>query len=142
MRLFLDSSVVLAACGSDIGASFEVIRLSEGCGWTLVGSPYVESEVLKNLSDVRAEAHDAWARIRAKLTMVDDLLTLDQAVVFDSAKDRPILFSALAWADVLLTHDHADFAVRLGREFYGLAILTPGMFLTRERAAGRLPAHQ
>jgi hypothetical protein len=51
---------------------------------------------------------------------------------------RPILFSALAWADVLLTLDRADFGKRLNTTFYGLAILTPGMFLERERASGRL----
>jgi hypothetical protein len=69
---------------------------------------------------------------------VDDVLTLDRAVVFEPAKDRPILFTALAWADVLLTLDRADFGALLGSTFYGLAIVTPGLFLERERAAGRL----
>jgi hypothetical protein len=60
--------------------------------------------------------------------------------VFTAAKDRPVLFSALAWSEVLLTLDRADFADLLGREFYGLPVLTPGAFLARERAEGRLGA--
>ena len=50
----------------------------------------------------------------------------------------PILFSALAWADVLLTLDRGDFGTLLGSQFYELAIFTPGQFLTREREAKRL----
>jgi hypothetical protein len=62
----------------------------------------------------------------------------DRAAVFEPAKDRPILFSALAWSDELLTLGRSDFGALLGGTFYGLLILTPGMFLERERAAGRL----
>jgi len=53
-------------------------------------------------------------------------------------KDRPILFSALAWADVLLTLDKGDFGALLGGSFYDLLILKPGDFLQQERANGRL----
>jgi hypothetical protein len=58
--------------------------------------------------------------------------------VFAPAKDRPILFTASAWSDVLLTLDRKDFVGLLGTEFYSLPILKPGDFLARERAAGRL----
>jgi hypothetical protein len=61
--------------------------------------------------------------------LVDDVLTLDKPVVFPVEKDRPILFSALATADVLLTLDRADFGRLLGTAFYGLEIMTPGMWL-------------
>ena len=47
--------------------------------------------------------------------------------MFPVKKDRPILFSALATADVLLTLDRADFGRLLGTRFYGLAIMTPGL---------------
>lgn len=96
MRVFFDSSVLLAACGSDRGASREILRLAASAGWTVLSSPYVIEEVLANLSDLPAAATDNWARLRSDITLVDDVLTMDQAVVFDSAKDRPILFSALA----------------------------------------------
>jgi hypothetical protein len=48
------------------------------------------------------------------------------------------LFTALAWSNVLLTLDKADFADILGGRFYGLDVLLPYSFLERERAAGRL----
>ena len=138
MRLFLDSSALLAASGSTRGATREIFRLAPANGWTLVVIPYVVEEVLRNLPQLPVEASADWARLRRELLIMDDVLTLDWPSVFPVAKDRPILFSALAWADVLLTHDRGDFAELLGREFYGLFILTPGEFLERERSAGRL----
>lgn len=59
-------------------------------------------------------------------------------MVFPVSKDKPILFGALAWADVLLTLDRGDFSALLGTSFYGMPVLRPGDFLHRERAAGRL----
>ena len=70
--------------------------------------------------------------------LLDDVVTLDRPAIFPAGKDRPILFGALAWADVLLTLDQSDFGSVLGGDFYGLAILKPGMFLERERTNGRL----
>ena len=58
-------------------------------------------------------------------------------VVAVPAKDRPILFSAAASADVLLTLDKKDFGPLMTSGFYGLPILRPGHFLERERRAGR-----
>ena len=56
-----------------------------------------------------------------------------------SARDEALpLFSALAWADALLTLDRGDFGRLLGSDFYGLPVLTPGAFLSRERSAGCL----
>jgi hypothetical protein len=72
------------------------------------------------------------------LRVVEDVLTLDRPAVFPASKDRPILFTALAWADVLLTLDRADFDVIIGNQFYGLPFLVPADFLIRERSAGRL----
>ena len=66
------------------------------------------------------------------------MLSLDRPTIFAAAKDRTILFSALAWADVLLTLDSRDFGELLGSEFYGLAVLRPGAFLEREREMNRL----
>jgi len=37
--------------------------------------------------------------------------------VFPSGKDRPILFSALAWADILLTLDWGDFGGLMDKPF-------------------------
>jgi predicted nucleic acid-binding protein len=138
VKLFLDTSVLLAAGGSERGASREIFRLAPENGWILLATPYIVEELLTNLPKLPATATADWARLRPYLTMMDDVVTLDRAAVFEPAKDRPILFGALAWAEVLLTLDRGDFGALLGDSFYGLAILTPGSFLERERAANRL----
>jgi hypothetical protein len=106
--------------------------------WTLIATPYVIEEVFRNLPEFPPEATADWARLRPELLIMDDVLTLDRPVVFEASKDRPILFSALAWSDVLLTLDRTDFGELLDKAFYGLMVLKPGTFLEQERAAGRL----
>lgn len=138
MRLFLDTSVLLSASGSDKGASREIFRLAKSNKWTLIATPYVLQEVAKNLPKRSTAALPSWLLLRDRLLILPDVITLDRPAIFGPAKDRPILFSALAWTDVLLTRDHSDFGHQLGHEFYGLAILQPGDFLRRERAAGRI----
>ncbi len=138
MRLFLDTSAILAACGSAAGASYEVFRLAPAQGWTLIVTPYVLEELEANLSNFPLQASAVWARLRSQLAIFDDVVTIDGPVIFDAAKDRPILFSALAWSDVLLTLDRGDFKTLLGGSFYGLLILKPGDFLERERKQGRI----
>ncbi len=138
MRLFLDSSVVLAACGRRTGASRAVFDLSEKYGWTLHSSSYVVHEVEGNLPNLPEPAVDEWPRLRGKLQLVRDIVTHNWLTVFPPAKDRPILFTAAAWSDVLLTLDRADFEGLLGNQFFGLTIMRPSDFLERERSAGRL----
>lgn len=138
MRLFLDSSVLLAASGSATGASREVFRRVSANQWRLLSTPYVIEEVVRNLPDLAPSATADWTRLRPALLLVGDVLTLDRPAVFAAGKDRPILFSALAWADVLLTLDRGDFGELMNKTFYGLPVLRPGTFLEQERAAGRL----
>ena len=138
MRLFLDSSVMIAGAASAEGASRSVFLLAETRDWRLVTTPYAVAETVRNLAAFPASVTTAWLRLRSQLVTVDDVLTIDKPAVFPVEKDRPILFSALASADVLLTLDRADFSRLLGDRFYGLAIMTPGMWLLREREAGRL----
>ena len=138
MNLFLDTNVLLAACGSAAGASREIFRRAPANGWALLATPYVLEEVLRNLPNFSPSASANWARLRPVLRVMDDVLTLEFPAVFSVTKDRPILFSALAWADVLLTLDRGDFGELLNQPFYGLPILKPGTFLEQERAAGRL----
>jgi hypothetical protein len=138
VRLFLDTSVLLAASGSAAGASREIFRRSSANGWILIATPYGLEEVLRHLPDVGPSASADWAALRPALLIMDDVLTLDRPVVFPVPKDKPILFSALAWGDVLLTLDENDFGGLMNKPFYGLHVLRPGDFLQRERAAGRL----
>jgi hypothetical protein len=138
VRLFLDTSVLLAASESATGASREIFRRASANGWILISTPYALEEALRNLPDLSPSASAEWARLRPALLVMDDVLTLDRPAVFHAGKDRPILFSALAWADVLLTLDRGDFGPLMDKPFYGLLVLKPGLFLERERAAGRL----
>lgn len=138
MRLFLDTSVLLAACGSTAGASREVFRCASINDWVLIATPYTIEEVVRNLPGLPPAATADWVRLRPALLLMDDVLTLDRPTIFERTKDRPILFSALAWADVLLTLDRNDFGALMDKTFYGLLVVKPGTFLERERAAGRL----
>jgi len=138
VRLFLDTSVLLAACGSAKGASREIVRLAPRQNWTLVTIPYVLDEVGRNLAALPYRASAGWVRLRANLVIEDNILSLDRPAIFSAGKDRPILFSALAWADVLLTLDSRHFGDLLGGSFYGLPVLRPGAFLERERTMNRL----
>jgi predicted nucleic acid-binding protein len=137
VRLFLDTSVLLGACASVGGASSEIFRRSRKQGWRLLTTPCVLEEVARNLPKFPVATVAEWARPRPYLGIRDNILTLDRPVVFPAGKDRPVLFGAVAWADVLLTLDRGDFATLLGGSFYGLLVLKPGDFLKRERAAGR-----
>jgi len=49
VNLFLDASAVLAACGRPAGASRAVFDIASRNGWRLMISPYVVSEVTRNL---------------------------------------------------------------------------------------------
>jgi len=137
VNLFLDTSVVLAAIGSKTGASRFIIENAGERDWTLLTSAYVLSEVEANSSRLPNASASDFAAVRNRLVVVPDYCYFPWIAVFAPAKDRPILFTAAAWSDVLLTLDHHDFGPLLGSSFYHLAILRPGAFL-----AGQLPARR
>ena len=140
MRLFLDSNVVLAACGRPTGASRYVFHLGPIMGWSLLTSAYVVKEVEKNLKlRLPASAMAEWQQLDPMLQRVADVVTFNWPTVIGAAKDRPVLFTAVAFSDLLLTLDRTDFGGLTKTGFYGLQVLTPGEFLRRERAAGHLP---
>jgi predicted nucleic acid-binding protein len=138
VRLFLDTSVLLAAAGSATGASRAIFEYARAQGWRLIASSYVTGEVVRNLRKLPASATAEWVKLRRALTVVDDVVTLDRIVIFPAGKDRPVLLTAFASSQVLLTLDRADFAGFLGHHFYGMPILTPLEFLEAERRANRL----
>jgi predicted nucleic acid-binding protein len=138
VRIFLDTSVLLAACRSKSGASRAILDMSSDQGWKLIASPWVRNEVEKNLSKFPFESTATWVALRSRISLVDDVVSIDRALVFPASKDRPVLITSLAWADVLLTLDREDFIKVLGSSCYGLPILLPSEFLIRERKFGRL----
>ncbi len=140
MRLFLDTSVLLAASGSSKGAARFVIEEAEAQGWELVSSDYCAEETQRNLRKLGRSASAAWkAHLLPALRIVQAAVPLDKPLVFSKAKDRPVVITALAArADWLLTLDETDFHGRLGREVYGMTLATPGRFLMEQRARGLL----
>ena len=138
MNIFLDASVVLAACGRPAGASRAVFDVAPVNGWRLLTSRYTLGEVEKNLPKLPPAALADWPKLSANLIVTRDIWTMNRPAVFAPAKDRPVLFTAAAWAKVLLTLDTGDFAALMETGFYHLAIMRPGQFLTAERTAGRL----
>lgn len=138
MRLFLDTSVLLAACGSLRGSSRAIFDFAPANGWTLMASPWVVTEVVRNLRKFPLVATHDWLRIRPQLTLVDDVVSINRVVVFPVSKDRPVLLTAMATSQVLLTLDRDDFAGLLGSHFYGLPLMPPSEFLEGERQARRL----
>jgi predicted nucleic acid-binding protein len=140
VRLFLDTSVLLAAAGSNGGASHFLITEAAAQGWALVTADYCVDEVRRNLAKLRASAPSAWQQlISPSLNITAVRLALDKALVFPKAKDRPVIISALAEScEWLLTLDETDFHGNLGREIYGMRIATPGEFLIEQRQNGLL----
>ena len=106
----------------------------------MLTSTYVRTEVERNLSlRLPAAAELAWRELSPMLQGVADVGTFNWPMLVGVGKDRPVLFTAAAFSDALLTLDRADFGALMATGFYGLQVLTPGEFLRRERAAGRLP---
>jgi predicted nucleic acid-binding protein len=136
LNIFLDSSVVLAASLSPTGGSRMVFDLAIRRRWQLLVSPWVLREVRENLANKPVEASRAWAALRSRVLIEGDELIFDWPLNFDVTKDKPVLITALACADVLLTLDRRDFRTLLGQTVYGLRVLTPGEFLHAEREAG------
>jgi predicted nucleic acid-binding protein len=140
VRVFLDTSVLLAASGSAKGASRFVLDQAALQQWTLLSSHYCREETRKNLPKLgkRATA-DFEVHVAAHMEWLNDTLVADKIVVFPKAKDKPVLLSALAGeANILLTLDREDFQGKLGRRFYNMEIVTPGDWLLGLREQGIL----
>lgn len=133
MRVFLDSSVLLSACGSERSLARLVTLLAKERGWKLVSSEYCRVETTRNVGKFGARATTHWAGLRAMLQWVPDALTSKRPLMLTASKDKPVLISALAdRSKVLLTLDIGDFEVLLGTEVYGTLVTTPRDFLVRE----------
>ena len=133
MRVFLEASVILAACGRNSGASRRIFDIHKHEGWAILASDYVMGEVRANIGSLGKQAVSDWHRLQSDLRLVRDQFVVNWPVVFAPAKDRPVLFTALAFADVLLTLDKRDFGPLMGVGFYSLEIMKPGDFLKRNQ---------
>jgi len=138
VRLFLDACVVLAAAGQKTGASRFLFDTAAANGWELQASNHVLAEIAANLPRFPPRAAREWPELAKGLVIVRDLASFSYPAIFEPGKDRPVLFTAAGWADILLTWDRQHFGRFFGSGFYSLKISTPGDFLVAERKAGRL----
>jgi hypothetical protein len=110
VTLFIDASVALAAAGQKTGASHAIFEAARSMGWELQASNYVSREIAANLHRFPPLAAQEWPALAPRQVIVRDLTSFDYPAVFSPGKDRPVLFTAAGWADVLLT---------LGRQHFG-----------------------
>ena len=137
MKLFIDANVALAAAGQKTGASRAIFDAAPAMGWELQASNHVLREIAANLHRFPPLAAQEWPALLPKLLIVRDLTSFDYPAVFSPGKDRPVLFTAAGWADMLLTLDRQHFGRFFRSGFYSLRVSPPGGFLTAERKAGR-----
>jgi predicted nucleic acid-binding protein len=130
VRVFLDSSVLLAAAGSTKGASRFVILNHPGC-IELVTSDYCIHEVEFNLNKLNPQGAVDWhAQIKPELEIIPVRISLSKILIYPKAKDRPVIITALSTnAGCLLTLDKTDFKGLLGESIYQMWILSPAQFL-------------
>ena len=87
MTLFLDASVILAACGRPAGTSHAIFDLAPIQGWRLLAGAYVLGEVEKNIQQrLPTTARIEWQKLRLALTVVADEWTFPWPVLFPAAK--------------------------------------------------------
>lgn len=132
MRVFLDSSVILSACGSERSLSRLITVIASERGWDLVSAAYCRAETVKNLAKFPPQAAAHWHDLQGRIEWVPNALTTKRPLLLTASKDKAVLISALAAkCETLLTLDTGDFGILLGTEVYGMCVATPRDFLVR-----------
>lgn len=135
MRIFLDTSIFVAACASEIGGSRYLFAVAHyDRTFQLVTNNYAMIEARRNvLNKLPLTAHILNDLITAnKLLVMQDppeALTLLAARRIND-KDAPILAGSIfAQADILCTLDRKDFhttEIKKWSTAFGVSILSPG----------------
>lgn len=130
MRVFLDSSVTLSACGSERSFSRLLTLIAAERRWELFSAAYCRAETMKNLAKFPPKAFALWQDLQDRIEWVPNALTTKRPLLLTAAKDKPVLISALAAkCETLLTLDTGDFGIVPGTEVYGMRVGTPRDFL-------------
>jgi hypothetical protein len=82
LKLFLDTSALIAASGSRIGAARRITDLATANGWELIATPYVLREIGRNILKFPPPVQDEWHAIRPRLHIRPDVLSSNRPVVF------------------------------------------------------------
>lgn len=133
MRLFLDSSVILSACGSIKSLSRLITLIAPERGWELLSSAYCRAETSRNVGKFGPAASVHWETLRDRLVWTPNALASQRPLLLAASKDKPVLISALAaQSQVLLTLDTRDFKLLIGTVVYGMLVTTPRDLLVRQ----------
>ncbi|MFA4831133.1 MAG: PIN domain-containing protein [Patescibacteria group bacterium] len=144
MRIFLDTNVLLAASGSETGASAYIFKIAEKEKWQLMVNVFVIFEARANIEKKLPHCQTRFSELiksRSLLIVHDalDKMKIQAGKVIDK-KDAPILAGALfSKADILCTLDKKDFFVKPVKDWskrYGLKIMLPGDVLEMYRKGG------
>lgn len=130
MRLFLDSSALLSAAGSETSLSRLIVTIAEEWGWELVTAYYCRDETNRNIHKFPPNAAKTWKALQDELSFAANALTSNRPLLLTASKDKPVLISAMAAkCHVLLTLDTGDFGILLDTRVYGMLVTTPRSFL-------------
>jgi predicted nucleic acid-binding protein len=130
VRLFLDSSVLLSAAGSEKSLSRLIVTIADEWDWELVTAFYCRNETNRNIGKFPPKAAKIWKTLQADLSFTPNALTSTRPLLLTASKDKPVLISALAAkCNVLLTLDTGDFGIIIDTKVYGMLVTTPRSFL-------------
>jgi len=130
VRLFLDSSILLSAAGSEKSLSRLIVKIDDEWGWDLVTAFYCRDESNRNIVKFPPKAAKAWKALQDDLSFTPNALTSNRPLLLSASKDKPVLISALAAkCDILLTLDTGDFGILIDTKVYGMLVTTPRSFL-------------
>lgn len=142
MRIFLDTSIFVAACASEIGGSrylFAVAKID--LSFQLITNSYALVEAKRNILHKLPHSQNV---LNSLITAKELLVTQDppEALMLLASqkinnKDAPILAGALlSRSDILCTLDKKDFhrpIIKKWSSAFGISILTPGDILVHWR---------
>ncbi len=137
-RIFLDSSVIIAACGSRSGASHAVIVMAEIGLFKVLISEQVIEECDRNITKKLPKALPIFRQIlnvtNPEILPNPSITDVAKWETLIEPKDAPILTAALlAQSDRLLSLNTRDFTPSVAQQS-GLKIQTPSEFIQEIRS--------
>ena len=131
VRVVLDTSVLVAAWRSSLGAAFEIVRLLRGGRFEIaVSVPLVveyESALLRHLSPTRRAADVAsFVDYLCLVAHKQEIFFLWRPLLRDPNDDMVAELAVASQADAIVTHNLRDFSAAAS---LGIRVLAPGPFL-------------
>ena len=137
LRVFLDTSAILAGLNSPTGAAGVILAACFSCDLVAIISPQVIEETERNIAKKFPKLNEGWASfllIPPEITPPPSFSEVRRAYKILATSDTPILASAIkALPDVLITWDIHDFLNDRVRKAVSFPILLPGEFVHRLR---------